>query len=75
MAATKTSAQTIPPATQSGDCVTIDGMTVCPHLVHLTKAQKKTVYAMHRKNVAKAKKLGSAAKKKARKKKTPSRRT
>ncbi len=70
MAATK-----IPAPTQSGDCVTIDGMTVCPHSVHLTKAQMKTVYAMHRENVAKAKKLESAAKKKARKKKTPSQRT
>jgi len=62
----------IPAPKPSGDCVTIDGMTVCPHSVHLTKAQKKIVYAMHRKNVVQAKRLASAAKKKASKKKASS---
>ena len=59
----------IPAPAPSGDCINVGGLTVCPHVVHLTKAQKRSVLAMHRKNVAKMKKIESAAIAKARKKK------
>jgi hypothetical protein len=53
---------TVPTAKQKGGCVTIGGMTVCPHVVYLTNTQKKAVYKMHRQNALKMKKLEKAAK-------------
>ena len=52
----------IPAPKKIGDCVTFAGMVVCPHAVFLTSEQKKTVHAMHRKNVAKLSKSAKAAK-------------
>jgi hypothetical protein len=43
------------PEPQPGGCIKYLGMTVCPHLVHLTPAQAKTVYNMHKQNVAEIK--------------------
>jgi hypothetical protein len=53
----------IPAPKQSGDCIKIDGMTVCPHLVYLKRGSKKhksAVRQIHREIVAEAKKRESA---------------
>jgi hypothetical protein len=52
----------IPAPKQRGGCVEYMGMTVCPHVVYLTKSQRRTVHKMHRDNVAKVKKLEKTAK-------------
>lgn len=52
----------IPEPRQSGACVEIDGLIVCPHVVYLTKTQRRAVHKMHRENVAKARKRQNAAK-------------
>ena len=42
----------IPAPRKIGDCRSIGGITICPHAVHLTPAQMKTVQKMHERNVA-----------------------
>jgi len=62
------------PAPKPGDddCVTFAGMVVCPHTAFLTQPQVQAVHRMHDRNVARLKKLKTAAKKKSSKKrKTP----
>jgi hypothetical protein len=49
-------------------CTSIGGITVCPHVVYLTREQTKTVHQMHLKNVAAAGRSIKAAKAKTTKK-------
>ena len=58
------------PAATGDDCICINGVKVCPHIVHLTDKQMKRVKTMHESNVARAKKAAAKAKKAAKKKKT-----
>jgi hypothetical protein len=60
---------TIPAPKQSGDCRSIGGLTVCPHVVYLTKTQTRTVHKMHARNVAKTQKTKNTSKALGRKKK------
>jgi hypothetical protein len=50
------------PKRADGDCISIGGVTVCPHEFHLTATQVRIVKKMHQNNVARAQKI--AAKKK-----------
>ena len=50
----------IPAPKAVGDCTSIGGITVCPHLVHLTKKQMAEVKKMHLENVKKLKKPKTA---------------
>jgi hypothetical protein len=51
----------IPAPKQSGRCVKIGPLVVCPHLVYLTKTQKRAVHKMHLQNVSKAQKPKKSA--------------
>jgi len=55
---------TIPAPKQVSDCMSIGGLTVCPHVVHLTDEQMETVHKMHLQNVAKVQKYKDVAKRK-----------
>lgn len=48
-----------------GDCTSVGGITLCPHLAHLTKPQIAKVREMHNRNVSKIAKSKKAAKAKA----------
>jgi hypothetical protein len=52
----------IPAPKKAGDCVGFAGLTVCPHTVFLTAAQKKKVHSMHSANVSTLKTLKAKAK-------------
>jgi hypothetical protein len=59
----------IPAPKNVGDCTSIGGITLCPHLVHLTEKQIATVHKMHLQNVSKIQKRKNAPKAKGSKKK------
>jgi hypothetical protein len=44
------------PKRSDNDCISFGGLTVCPHTVYLTRAQKKSVDKMHSHNVSKLRK-------------------
>jgi hypothetical protein len=43
------------------DCTSVGGITLCPHLAYLTRAQIATVREMHRDNVSTIKEFEKAA--------------
>jgi hypothetical protein len=49
------------PKKGSGDCISVGGLTVCPHVVYLTKTQKNATQKMHLQNVSKVQKLAAKA--------------
>jgi hypothetical protein len=61
---------TIPKPAQTDGCISVGGLTVCPHVVYLTKSQSKTIHKMHGRNVVKMRTLERAAKAKGRARKS-----
>jgi hypothetical protein len=59
----------IPAPKNVGDCTSVGGITLCPHLAHLTKPQIATVRKMHLQNLSKLQKLTAAEVKDSKKKK------
>jgi hypothetical protein len=65
----KKTVRKIPRPKKGGDdCITWAGMTVCPHVVYVTEAQKKTIHKMHLRNVARMSKAKSVTAGQAKKK-------
>jgi hypothetical protein len=50
------------PKRTDGDCISIGGITICPHVVHLTASQVDRVKKMHESNVARVQKSIAKAK-------------